>query len=355
MDLSKIQYFIRRGSIDREISTTDQRVLEGWKWSTLLGYNAAVKKFRAFKASTGASNYNLPIAALDIYSFVAWAGRGIGDNGTGKINSTSLTHYLHALKAWHTFHDAAYPYQTEKRVKLMLKGSGRQDAMLPARPGKSPVLISDLAELFRMLSGRGPEAEAVKDLAIVAFWGMARLAELTHTSNRGRVNFKKEMTTRDVQTFKNMTTINIHEAKTAKPGEVQIIKLRPMNCPLCPVKAIERRRQATTTDTDSLFGYNSQSGRVNLTKRRVNQILAAAWHDLGRPQLTGHSFRVGGATLRNAVGVDVNEIKSLGRWTTRLLQEIHQDAIAGRRDHLLIDIGTPIFLNHTRISRVLVI
>ncbi|KAI9616963.1 hypothetical protein H4Q26_010600 [Puccinia striiformis f. sp. tritici PST-130] len=103
------------------------------------------------------------------------------------------------------------------------------------------------------------------------------------------------MLARDVQAFQNMTTINVHEAKTAKPGEIQIIKLRPINSPLCPVKAIERRRQATSTDTDSLFGYNGPKGRVNLTKRRVNQILAAAWNDLG---------------------VDADEIKSLGRWTT---------------------------------------
>ncbi|KAI7952530.1 hypothetical protein MJO29_008161 [Puccinia striiformis f. sp. tritici] len=230
MDLKKIQHFIQRGSLDQELSGTNQRVLEGWKWSALLGYNAAVKKFNVFKTSIGADVYNLPITACDIYSFVAWAGHGTGDNGTAKINATSLTHYLHALKAWHTFHDATYPYQTEKRVKLMLKASGRQDATIfPARPEKSPVLISDLAKLFRTLSGQGPEAEAVKDPAVVAFWGMARVAKLTYTLNSGQVNPKKEMTAHDVLIFQNTTIINLHKAKTAKPGEIQIIKLRSMN------------------------------------------------------------------------------------------------------------------------------
>ncbi|POV94226.1 hypothetical protein PSHT_16347 [Puccinia striiformis] len=297
MDPTKIQHFLRCGSKDRELSITDQRVLEGWKKSTLLGYNAAVKKFKVFNASRGVHAFDLPITTSDVYSFVAWAGRGTGDNGTVKINATSLTHYLHALKAWHTFHDAEYPYRSEKRVKLMLKGSGRQDALIPRRPEKSPVLISDLAELFRTLSGRGPEAEAVKDLAVVAFWGMARMAELTYTSNSGRINFKKGTTAQDVLYFQNAIIVNIHEAKTAKPGEVQVLKLRSINSPLCPVKAIERHRLATTLETDSLFGYESPKGRINLTKRRVNQVLAAAWHDLGRPHLTGHSFRVGGATL----------------------------------------------------------
>ncbi|KNF03619.1 hypothetical protein PSTG_03141 [Puccinia striiformis f. sp. tritici PST-78] len=316
MDLAKITHFLHRGSKERRLSPTDTRVLEGWKWSTLLGYNAAVKKFKTFKTAIGESDYNLPLSSDDVYAFEAWAGRGANDNGAKKINATSLTHYLHALKAWHTFHDATYPYHTEKRVKLMLKASGRQDATLPAKQGKSPVLIPDLADLFRLLLGRGPEAEAVKDLAIVAFWGMVRLAELTYQSNSGPARLKKELTIREVTTFQNVTTLTIHEAKTAKPGELQTIKLHHMNSPLCPAKAIERRKQATRTDFDALFGYTTGNRRVNLTKRRVNEILRAVWSDLGRPRLTGHSFRVGGATLRNAVGIEIGEIKSLGRWTT---------------------------------------
>ncbi|KAI9605290.1 hypothetical protein H4Q26_003272 [Puccinia striiformis f. sp. tritici PST-130] len=99
---------------------------------------------------------------------------------------------------------------------------------------------------------------------------MARMVELTYTSNSGRVNPKKEMTARNVLIFQNTTIINVHEAKTAKPGIIQIIKLQSMNSPLGPVKAIERRRQATEADTDSLFGYNGPKGRVNLTTRQVN-------------------------------------------------------------------------------------
>ncbi|KNE95590.1 hypothetical protein PSTG_11080 [Puccinia striiformis f. sp. tritici PST-78] len=273
-----------------------QRVQEGWKRSTILGYNAAVKKFKVFKTSRDVHVYDLPITASDVYSFVAWARRGTGNNRAGKINATTLTHYLHTLKAWHTFHDAKYLYQTEKRVKLMLKGSGRQDALIPARPGKSPVLISDLAELFRTLSGRGPEAEAVKDLAVVAFWGMARMAKLTYTSSSGQINLKKGTTTQDVLNFQNMTTINVHEAKTAKPGEVQVIKLRSINSPLCPVEQLsDVNKQQHQTQTPCL---DMKAQREGSTYR----------NDM--------PTKVGGATLQHAVGININEIKSLGRWTT---------------------------------------
>ncbi|POW18999.1 hypothetical protein PSHT_05137 [Puccinia striiformis] len=44
-------------------------------------------------------------------------------------------------------------------------------------------------------------------------------------------------------------------------------------------------------------------------------------------------FRVGGATLRNAVGIDINEIKALGRWTTncyrRYIKPMSHEEVVG--------------------------
>jgi hypothetical protein len=121
----------------------------------------------------------------------------------------------------------------------MLKASGKQDSVLPPKPGKSLVLVTDLANLFKLLSGRGPKAKATQDLAVVAFWGMARLGKLTHHSSSGPINYRTKPTNRDVKNLPRMMVIEIHQAKTAKPGKIQLIKLKPMNSPLCPVKAIQ--------------------------------------------------------------------------------------------------------------------
>ncbi|PLW05767.1 hypothetical protein PCASD_26808, partial [Puccinia coronata f. sp. avenae] len=89
----------------------------------------------------------------------AWEGQGESNNRQGKIKYTLLTEYLHDLKAWNTFHNTPYPPSTETRVKLMLKASGQEDARLPPKPGKAPVLIADLLQLYHFLSGKGPKAE----------------------------------------------------------------------------------------------------------------------------------------------------------------------------------------------------
>ncbi|PLW47082.1 hypothetical protein PCASD_03906 [Puccinia coronata f. sp. avenae] len=88
----------------------------------------------------------------------------------------TLAKYLFAIKTWHTFHNALYPYQIETRVKLILKESGKQDALQPPRQEKLPVLVEDLANLAKALLQQNAELKAVKDLAIVAFWGMARMS-----------------------------------------------------------------------------------------------------------------------------------------------------------------------------------
>ncbi|PLW12806.1 hypothetical protein PCASD_21875 [Puccinia coronata f. sp. avenae] len=184
----------------------------------------------------------------------------------------------------------------------------------------SGLLVDDLWQLYQLLSRRGPEAEVVRDLAIVAFWGMARLAEVTYLTKYGVIPYKTKIAVDDVHHYAEAMVLILHEAKTAKPGKTQSLKLRPRIGPLCPVKAIERRLATTSAPSDSLFGFGERPHRINLTKRRTNKILRAAWRELGCPELSGHLFRVGGASIRSAIGVGVEDIKRLGRWTSECYQ-----------------------------------
>jgi hypothetical protein len=128
MDLNKVSNFLQNGTQPVSLTKEDRQVLHGWKDSTLISYNTAVSKFNRFKSHQGISTYQLPITALDVYQFAAWAGRGSKDDGNEKITAKTLNRYLFAIKVWHTFHDVPYPYQLETRMKLMLKALGRFNA-----------------------------------------------------------------------------------------------------------------------------------------------------------------------------------------------------------------------------------
>jgi hypothetical protein len=91
------------------------------------------------------------------------------------------------------------------------------------------------------------EARVIRDLALVAFWGMARLSELTNSTKSGPLIDSSSLQVKDVRLVNLNSTdsqpeahIFLRFAKTCKPGEVQLIKLKRIDKPFCPYNAIIR-------------------------------------------------------------------------------------------------------------------
>jgi hypothetical protein len=174
-----------------------------------------------------------------------------------------------------------------------------------------------LAECFL---AHGAKAEAILDLAICAFWGMARLGELTSSNSMGKLDPQTTVLTKDVRwegpEGERTAVLILRDAKTCQPGETQLIRLRPMNNLLCPVEAVKRRIREARGRATSLFGFYKGNKQTHLTKDIITRTLDATWARGKFKKITGHSFRVGGASLRFAIGVKPKEICALGRWTS---------------------------------------
>jgi hypothetical protein len=252
-----------------------------------------------------------------------WAGRNAYTENTAKISSKSLRKYLIGLKAWHHFHATTYPEMNKTRIDLLLKASARLDVTAVRRTVKPPVMLWHLMSLFTSLHGGSDFDNAVLDLCIVAFWSLARLAELTYSHANGPLDYATSVLSTDVTISRsanekfNVASISLRGAKTAKPGETQLLLLTEQPHILCPIRALERRLAGSGSAQTSLFGFPTQAGRGHVTRRlavdRIQQVLLQT----GEPRLLGHSFRVGGASLRNALGMEAADIRSLGRWTSR--------------------------------------
>ncbi|KNF05005.1 hypothetical protein PSTG_02061 [Puccinia striiformis f. sp. tritici PST-78] len=133
--LSSIKDFTSDGQNIMEPSDFDLYVLNGWQKATLKGYNSAVRKF------------------------------------------------LHGLKAWHNYHGQPYPAGIEKRVALMVKSAAKEDAKRPKKTVKPAVKLHHLLVLADGLATGSNKDLAILDLAIITFWGMARLKELVFTDH----------------------------------------------------------------------------------------------------------------------------------------------------------------------------
>ncbi|KNE91344.1 hypothetical protein PSTG_15273 [Puccinia striiformis f. sp. tritici PST-78] len=291
---SSIQDFTSSGKVLRTPSAVDLGVLRGWEKSTLKGHNSAVRKFLVYTRHVKKSKFALPASPEDIYGFCAWAGRSQDGDGDHKISSGTLAKYVGSLKSWHMYHDEPFPEISDKKIALMVKGAAKEDAKRPKGRSKPAVMIRDLIKLVAELA-EGPEEHiAIMDLVIVAFWGMARLGELNGET----------------------ATLTLRNAKTAAPGELQYIHVRRLNHMLCPVLAL-RRRCATKPSESALFSFQTASATNNLTRYSVTSTIGRVWTSIGRPELSGHSFRVGGALLRNALGISISNICVLERWKSK--------------------------------------
>lgn len=150
--------------------------------------------------------------------------------------------------------------------------------------------------------------------------GYGTLAELTYDNSTGFPDRLNAVLCEDaLRPASNLDHfyLAVRGAKTARPGVAQPILLNRQPNKLCPVNAVLRRLRTATGAGESLFGYVSQDvSRINLTRSVVVSRCQQVWRSYGWELLSGHSFRVGGASLRAALGVDHSDIQRLGRWTS---------------------------------------
>ncbi|KNE94945.1 hypothetical protein PSTG_11736 [Puccinia striiformis f. sp. tritici PST-78] len=302
--ISSIQDFTSDGVILKAPSEMDLHVLNGWGLVTLKGYNSAVRKFLMYMQTVG-RKFRLPAQANDIYNFCFWCGKSSASKNTWEISATTLKKYLSGLKAWHDYHGLPYPIGIDRKVGLMLKSSAKEDVKRPKKNPKAAIKLHHLLAIADSFLEGSEEDLAILDLSIVAFWGMARLGEITYANRTGRITIDGGPRKEDVMISRDLHSaiITLRNAKTSKPGELQYIRLVALGNALCPVLAVRRRISSCKNLDDSIFGFETSSGRSNLTKYTVISRLKKLWGSSGDGQLSGHSFRVGGASLRNALGV----------------------------------------------------
>lgn len=72
-----------------------------------------------------------------------------------------------------------------------------------------------------------------------------------------------------------------------------------------------------TTDKDPLLSYFEGDKQKVLSKARVLKVFHNVWGTATFPKLTGHFFRVGGASLPWKLDHPLEEIVTVGQWKSK--------------------------------------
>lgn len=308
------------GVDNSRFDTVQQHYLRGaWGDGTLKSYNSGVVKLYQFATLNKIEKSELlPISPSLVKQFVVWASKKEVDKAKDdeSVKSTTLKSYIAGIKAWHLFHDEDYPFQVDAAVKTLLKATriieARFNKIERRRP---PVRLSDLVVLLETLPAQGEIGLATLCVSLVAFWGTARLGELLSDNPKTRLPKWEDL---EWASDGSYVKIAIHNAKTAKPGEVQVIYLKRQDSLLDPVSILEewfayRQRKPT----DEIFSVLVNNKKRRLGKQASINYLRSIWNKRrpkNRQMLHGHSFRIGGASLRWNLGADRDEVKRCGRW-----------------------------------------
>lgn len=337
--------------IDKSLEDeVQQHFLRGtWANGTLKHYNSAVTKLLRFVEVKRLDKESiLPISVSTLKNFIVWLSRKQEQNACDdeSVSASTIKAYLAGIKAWHLFHEASFPREADAAVSGLLKASRKIEAEFKDKDKKRPpVLVSHFPILLEELRDKGELGRAVLAIALTAFWGAARLGELISDDEEKRLPTWGDVTWGQRGEFARIELVN---AKKAGPGEKQYIHLHKQDSKLDPVRALEawywfKERKPS----DVIFNLKSESSKTQMKKREVIDYLRRIWNK-HRPTdsqiLFGHSFRIGGASLRWNLGTSREELMKYGRWksdtykiylrkfssselaaTVKLLQELRTD------------------------------
>lgn len=315
----------KKNALGIDVSGEDevqQHFLRGaWGDGTLKSYNSGVVKLLRFAVVNKVDKKDLlPITPRLIKRFVVWASKkNVREAREDEsVRASTIKAYVAGIKAWHLFHEEEYPRHVDEAVKTLLKATRMVEAQTLEREKKRPpVLVSDLVVLLEVLPSQGEKGLALLSAALVAFWGTARLGELLSD------NPKKVLPRWDDLEWApdgSHVKINLHNAKTAKPGEVQVLYLHRQSSLIDPVSTLEEWKAfRPRKPREEIFSVSFNDQVRRLGKQDSINHLRSIWN-ARRPEkerlLNGHSFRIGGASLRWNLGASREEVKASGRWTS---------------------------------------
>lgn len=314
--------FKRNGSgvDDSNSDEVKKHYLRGaWSDGTLKSYNSGVVKLLRFAELNKIDRRELlPISPKILKRFVVWALKKdvSAAREDESVKAATLKAYVAGVKAWHMFHDEHYPHETNEAVKTLLKATrlveSKAEQIEKKRP---PVMISDLIILLETLPKQGERGIAMLCAALVTFWGTARLGELLSDSPSKGLPKWSDVEWADDRSSARILLMN---AKTAKPGEPQHIYLHRQESLLDPVSMLEEwYALRPRKPSEEIFTLTKDLKMRRLGKQEMIDHLRKTWNkrrSKKRQLLHGHSFRIGGASLRWNLGATREQIKECGRW-----------------------------------------
>lgn len=235
-------------------------------------------------------------------------------------NHDTISNYLHGIRVLYQQQGLGHPFTDMPFLAMLRRGVRRLRGAPPKK--KMPVTPSMLRRWQLLLDAASPAHDALFACMLVAFFGFFRKSTVAPAGSclaDPDLHLRRRDITIDPRRY--CLVIRVPKSKTnpyrERVDEIYIAGLA--GCPLDPVAAYQRMVTGSPAPPEApAFGFNTIEGYKPITHpylvKSTKQYAAAI--GLDPAEVSGHSYRRGGATFAFAAGVPDALIQQQGLWAS---------------------------------------
>lgn len=263
-------------------------------------------------------SYDFPLKEETILTFIAWC--------LEKRNTAStIKSYLSGLRQAHIALGLKGLNLNTDLVHQVLTGSANIALSSKSNKKRVPCTLNILKLLkaeIKASSLSNSMQILVWSVCCIAFFGAFRMAELlskrTSCYNPDFTLLKKDVKLLDtIGSDRKCLQFKIKNSKTNKTGKPEIVDVYATNTSVCPIKAYIKLQVITKNSPPDAPMFCGKDGKP-LVLSQLNKLLnKLVGKQIQGGKLTGHSFRAGLISMFAKLGHNSQELKQIGRWSSR--------------------------------------
>jgi len=288
---------------------------QSWSDNTCATYGAGLLAFHIFcdKHSVPKSQH-APITLIILQAFIS--------SMAGSFSHTTISNYVYGIQAWHVHHGIPWNVPLVD-LHTLLNATCHLTPILSTRPHREPYTVATIIALQAHLDLSNLVDTAIFACLTTAFYGIARLGEVTTTTQRD-FNTSLHITPSDVCTEqgphgKNITVFCIPHTKTSLTG--QDIYWAAQADLSDPYWAWINHLRINEPPTNAhMFMTKKQKGRTTtwtpLSRHTFLKCLTIVAQAAQLTPLQGHSICIGSTLEYLLRGLSLKTMKAKGQWAS---------------------------------------
>ena len=314
MDLSALNL---PENVTADLEELSRHRLADKTWSTYSTAERMLSKFHIVRKKAK----KLPLSEKTTLEFIHWLATD------RKLSAGTINSYLAGIRQLHIAKGLPAPIIRSDVVKLVLKGIQNKDntEKLKKNNVRKPITKEIMTLLKKRLRGWNANNTDQRLLWAVAsnlFHGAFRIGELLG-NRKSEFDPNFDLLTDDIHITAKSVQFRLKMPKEDRKGRSTIVDVYATGGPHCPVRALTKWKALNNDWPAGQPAFRWRSG-APLTQNDFRDILNS--------RLTGfvenpadifctHSFRIGMASMLGALGYDDDDVKAVGRWSSRAFEE----------------------------------